>query len=260
MILWWQNDKWVGKKDLALVLMACGRFAATPRIMEVGLWEGGWSLHVAKNVGAPTVTAIDPYPGLESVRTVTKERFESLGVALNLFEDWSELDSQGEFDLVHIDGEHSEDAALRDLEESAERLASGGMIVVDDWLQPAFIGVNSAVHRFCARSGYRVILTTEWKCYLASAATADFWREYFLSQLQRVGSIPYETKAEGLGAYSEARTVLGSAVIVALGKPTSRLVDSTGTDRIPSGPVKAALHATRRLFRTALRSGQDTRS
>ncbi len=226
----------------------------------MGLWEGGWSLHVAKNIGASTVTAIDPYPGLDCVRTVTKERFESSGIALDLFNDWSELGARGEFDLVHIDGEHSEEAALRDLHESAERLATGGIIIVDDWLQPAFIGVNSAVHRFCAKADYRVIATTEWKAYLASAATTDVWREDLVSELERAGSIPYETKSgEGLGAYSEARTVLGSAVIVALGKPTSRLVDGTGDDGAPNGPVKAALHTTRRLLRAVLRLGQDTR-
>jgi predicted O-methyltransferase YrrM len=231
MISWWENDRWVGKKDLAISLMVATRFGQGPRVMEVGLWRGGWTLHVAMNLGISRGTAIDPYLGLEEIRNTTLNRFERLEIALDLHESWDSCERTSRFDLIHIDGEHSEAAALHDLRESVQRLSPGGVIIVDDWLQPDFIGVNSAVHRFLSEADFRIVLTTEWKAYLTSAATAQDWHSYLVAQLGQLGKIPFEVDAsKGLGDYSEARTVLDHSVIVALGKPSDLLVNDGQRD------------------------------
>lgn len=236
MIHWWENDEWLGKKDLVLALLAAARFRPSPRVLEIGLWRGGWALHVAKNVGCAEISAIDPYPGLDEVRSATQSRFAALGVMLRLHADWDDCSGAQEFDLIHVDGEHSEAAALRDLMEAAERLSEGGLLIVDDWLQPAFVGVNAAVNRFLAEEHFRLVLTTESKAYLASAAVADEWREYFAVELEQLGSIPFELDSGvGLGSYTEARTAWGSQVIVALGKPTGLLV--TAGERSQTWPT-----------------------
>lgn len=232
MISWWANDKWLGKKDLAIALMFASRFGSDIRVMEVGLWKGGWALHLAMNRGVSQITAIDPYPGLDAIRDETNRRFEALGIDLNLYGSWLTCGTDSQFDLIHVDGEHSESAALNDLYESASRLSPGGAIIVDDWLQPQYIGVNSAVHRFLSAENFRVVLTTEWKAYLTPAEEAPGWHEYLVAQLNELGRIAFEVdQPKGLGEYLEARTVLGAPVIVALGKPLDVLTDDeTNTD------------------------------
>lgn len=233
LIQFWENDPWLGKKDLALSLIAASRFTR-PRLMEVGLWQGGWSLHVAKNAGIPSVTAIDPYPGLEAVRAKTMDRFASTGIHLDLFRSWSECGKEVTFDVVHVDGEHSEESALKDLTEASSHLSAGGIIIVDDWLQPAFLGVNSAVHRFLSARAFRIVLTTEWKAYLASESASGSWRHFFGTALADNGRIPYRVNPQqGLGDYIERQTVLDAEVIISIGKPTGQLVEQAEGSQLP---------------------------
>jgi len=56
------------------------------------------------------------------------------------------LPSDWSFDLVHVDGDHSEDGACRDIVAAFARLRPGGVVLVDDLDQPAvFAGYRRAV-------------------------------------------------------------------------------------------------------------------
>lgn len=254
MITFWEDDAWLGPKDLALAMIAMERAPAhpAPAVLEVGVWEGGWILHVAKNCGLRSVTGIDPYPGLEQKRADTLRRLDRHGVDLRLRRDWNGLPEEERYFLVHVDGEHSEEAALRDLTEAARRLEPSGLIMVDDWMQTAFIGVNSAVHTFLRAEDFRIVVATEWKAYLAPRSTAVGWAEHFRARLATIPEIPVDdADPAGLGAYVERREVLGFPVVTCLGKPSRSLKGRTA-DESPGGIRSVARRArglAARLFR-----------
>lgn len=69
-------------------------------------------------------------------------------------------EAPGEFDLIHVDGDHSYEGALLDLRLALDRLAPGGVIIVDDWLDPD-------VKRACA----------EFQQATLGLTIASFWSE-----------------------------------------------------------------------------------
>lgn len=52
------------------------------------------------------------------------------------------------FSLVHLDGDHTAEGVLHDLELSHAVLEPGGLLVMDDFYNPMFPGVSEALHRF----------------------------------------------------------------------------------------------------------------
>ena len=229
-ITFWEDDRWVGKKDLSLALIISRIVAeGPPRILEVGVWEGGWSLHVAMNTGATSSTGIDPYPGLADVREATKRRFVAHGVALDLFESWAETDPMRRYDLAHVDGEHSEQAAYADLVNAAAVLSPEGVIIVDDWIEPTYLGVNSAMHSFLRDHDFLPVAVTESKAYLVTARRARALRSALEREFGATPQIPVvRSVAPGLGGYGESRSILGFEPLLCLGKPTGDLIVSGG--------------------------------
>ena len=256
LISFWENPSWLGPKDLALTLLAAriiGR-DAPPEVLEIGVWEGSWLMHVARNLGLRHAIGIDPYPGLQEKREQTLARFADADIDIVIHRSWSELPSSSAFDLIHVDGEHSEAAAYEDLVRSAAHLGPAGLIIVDDWMQPAFPGVNSAVHRFLRDEDFHVVLLTEWKAYLTRSSDLAWWREELDARLRRQDAIAHSLDAgAGLGTYDESRRILGEDVIVCLGKPRGRLTPeatpSQGTlagGRVRFGRWRRALSPGRR--------------
>lgn len=246
-IEWWAGDhphwgmhKWFGPKDVAIAVLLAQGLPRPPRILEVGLWRGSWSMHLAKNLGLREVTAIDPYPGLDDVRAATVAEFEGEGVALKLYEDWNAL-PLGDFDVVSVDGEHSEAAALRDLRSAADRLSAPGFIVVDDWLTPHFPGVNSAVHRFMAETDFVIVIYSEWKAILARTAEASHFSDHLVSVLAQVPEVPFSFASAGnprfglSSGYEEVRAVRGFEPIASIGKPGRGLVGPSARARAAGG-------------------------
>lgn len=263
-IQFWEDDKWVGKKDLVLVLMALSVLGRSVRVLEVGCWEGGWLLHVGKNANLDEVWGIDPYPGLAGTRDAAIARLSASGIRLNLHEDWDSMGESAQFSLIHVDGEHSETAAYRDLEQSAKWLRPGGLIVVDDWIQPVFVGVNSAVHRFVAASNFRIVLATEWKAYLCSEDVADAWKKRFTALLKNRPEVPVlDASQSALGDYVEIPAVHGWTPILCLGKPTGLLLEKgvagSGNTGVGRWNTATILRMAKRVVRRASSSNQVVR-
>ena len=224
-ITFWADDEWVGPKDLFIALCAAERFGDSCRLFEVGLWRGGWLLHMAKNLGLHQVSALDPYPGLGEIRASTIERFVQEGIELALYSSWEEVPDVL-IDVAHVDGEHSEAAALRDLESVARRLSDRGIIAVDDWMRPHRAGVNSAVHMFLREWDYRIVALTEFKAYLVREAHAEGWHSWLQPRLERAEGLRIRLDEVPFGlssSYSESHAVLGFEPLVWIGKPNSNL-------------------------------------
>ena len=66
-------------------------------------------------------------------------------------------DLEGLFELVHVDGDHSREGALRDLRSAFSRLAEQGAVILDDWNDP---NVRGACDDFLAETP--AVLATYW--------------------------------------------------------------------------------------------------
>ena len=68
---------------------------------------------------------------------------------------------EGSFDFIYIDGDHSYEGAVRDLEQAARKIKDDGWIVCNDYtiyspLEKSKYGVYRAVNEFCLKHGYEI--------------------------------------------------------------------------------------------------------
>lgn len=66
------------------------------------------------------------------------------------------------FDFIYIDGDHSYDGVLKDLDQSARKIKDNGWIVCNDYtiyspLEKIKYGVYRAVNEFCVDRGFEII-------------------------------------------------------------------------------------------------------
>lgn len=182
------TTEWLSEKDAVLcveILRLLERPA--PRVLEVGVWKGAWTITMAGNTPGSIQVGIDPYPGGADARAAQQTAAAEIqrhgfGNRVQIVDSWETLhrlaaaqECPRQFDLVHIDGRHTQEAAARDLDEADRILADDGVIVVDDYRHVAFPGVAYAMYCFLEPRGYRIFLTTENKAYLTRTSSADRW-------------------------------------------------------------------------------------
>jgi len=237
-----QAARYVDEKDI-FVAMALSKFSQPKtRFLEVGVLFGGWVIHFLLNVPGAKSLGIDPYPGEEGVRIRTKMsetmRIFGLSSRFGLIESWKEISGKIEgdsFDIIHIDGDHSENAVLSDLKNAQGLLAEGGYIIVDDWHHPMFPGVGSALHRFMAQSDYRMFAVTDRKAFLchknhhqksqafladhlnSSEAVEWCWQHGKLPSGRKFRAEPTKEALGHVAGYTIENTVLGLPVMLILG-------------------------------------------
>jgi SAM-dependent methyltransferase len=76
----------------------------------------------------------------------------------SLFIDFSKHPTLSNVRFAHIDGAHYVDALVNDLVKTQQIMASGGIIVVDDYNHPGFPGVNEGCHRFLSLATPRLVI------------------------------------------------------------------------------------------------------
>lgn len=96
------------------------------------------------------------------------------------------------FDLIHIDGEHTESAVVKDLYFSIENLTQGGVIVVDDIWHPLFPGITSGVMKVVHELNLAPFLSTRNKMWLCRPEYYELYFEKSLSVLKE-NRIRYST-------------------------------------------------------------------
>lgn len=120
-------------------------------VLEVGSAYGYSAIQMAQ-AGAELVVAIDPHIGEnpDSLdRMVVNVAVHGLGDRITIWCAKSAaalplLDS-GIFDLVFVDGDHSEDAVAHDIREAWRLLKSGGTLACHDWGEDSCGGVQAAL-------------------------------------------------------------------------------------------------------------------
>ena len=179
-------------------------------LLEVGVYLGGSIGVFLKNNPNWHATGIDPYPGLEEASIEMFEYLRSLQVdsRFKLFDSWSGLMVNStlpptiRFDLIHIDGEHSEAAVATDLEFAHRLLSEEGLLIIDDFMSRPFPGVTNATLLFLRNSNLAPLLLTESKLYLCNSSKFDFYTEQLVSLLNQIG-LKYNRGFE-VGQFGEA--------------------------------------------------------
>lgn len=177
-----EPEEWLIPKEALLAIALLNNFDRGSRIVvEVGVLQGAWSLNILRNVQSARVLGIDPFPNLDKLRLETLQRFKDLD--FSLYPSWSELVIESPASIIHIDGLHTESAVYDDLRNADNILSEGGVLIVDDYLQPIFPGVASGFFKFLHESDFAPFLATGSKIYLTRKQKYSYWHSYLTDAL-----------------------------------------------------------------------------
>lgn len=198
-------------------------------VLEVGVWKGAWLKQAALGLAGVKAVGVDPYPNAEEIRERTVAALAECGLseAVTLVPSWHEAtdairnSSCGGWDVVHIDGLHSEIAVLQDLEESYAHLNEHAVVVLDDYRNFRFPGVASAMYQFMARSDLRLVMTTANKAYLVKQAAHATWLRRISARLDEEQLI-YSMTGTRHSRYHHDPEVMGYPLILLEGPTNTR--------------------------------------
>jgi hypothetical protein len=139
------------------------------RMLEIGTWKGGWAISMAENDDSRQIICVDPYPNLDHIREAflqtAKNRAPNRVV---LYRDVNEalINELESFDVIHLDGEHSQSAVEHDLRLTAPLLDLKGLYIIDDIFYHSFPGVTAAAFQYIDQLDLAPFLFSEKKLYL----------------------------------------------------------------------------------------------
>jgi len=131
------------------------------------------------------------------------------------------------FDVVHVDGLHTELQVLADLKNAESKLRDGGVIIVDNFRHAWFPGITSALYQFLMAEDFRIFMVSPNKAYLARPERArELWAQFKNTRDSLKISRLHENWNEfaARGSYSQESDVLGQPVLIASSVPSPRLV------------------------------------
>jgi predicted O-methyltransferase YrrM len=143
----------MGRKALALTMADMGLTKA----VEIGCRYGASGLLWCEHIPGLELTCIDPYAAYH--RVSQKRQDEIYEGALANAAGKFEIDrcpslvavgdyQDGSLDWVHIDGDHSFDAAVQDIIRWAPKVREGGLVLVHDYCAFGMSGVMPAVDAY----------------------------------------------------------------------------------------------------------------
>lgn len=227
---WDFNDttQWLRPVDLHLATQLLARTQPTPgrSILEIGVWKGAWLLQLVAMQADVVGVGVDPYPGSPGMREQVLDLAAAKGI-----EDRTILvpalqgvcarlcttDAHHSFALSHIDGLHVEQQVELDLRYAARHSAPDGVIIVDDYLHPAYPGIASAMYRFLADRQFAMFLTTGNKAYVCRADAHGAWHSATERILDESGLVWMRYKGEHATVrYVQRPDVAGFEVLLCL--------------------------------------------
>jgi hypothetical protein len=220
--MWFPTDgsqEWLSKTDAELAVKITQLFPEDCLVGEVGVWKGAWSSVILMNQENCRVIGMDPYPNCQPEKLLMENRMVEIGVEsrFSLFDSTDGVPPTALFSFVHVDGLHTEEQVLSDLKAISSKLTPDGVIVVDDFRNPWFPGVQSALYKFIGKNDFRIFLVSMQKAYITRRANAPrMWTEIKnLRDDLHYGQI-WENWAESFPAhkYIQKTDVLGQAVLI----------------------------------------------
>lgn len=144
----------MGRKALALTMADMG----LTKGVEIGCRYGASALLWKEFIPNLDLTCIDPYAAYHRVSQERQDRIyegalknlEGTGLKIWRKASLDAVDSykDGVLDWVHIDGDHSFDAAVRDIIQWAPKVREGGLVLVHDYCAFGMSGVMQAVDSY----------------------------------------------------------------------------------------------------------------
>ncbi len=86
------------------------------------------------------------------------------------------------FRIFSVDGAHTSEATLRDLQNAHATLVKGGVLMIDDYFQPTWPGVSEAFNRFMSQTGMdlKPFFIGFNKILLTQASYAEAYRKFIV--------------------------------------------------------------------------------
>ena len=195
------GSEWLTKLDTSLTLEIFDKSHCN-NFLEIGVWKGAWSFSILGNFETAQGVGVDPYPGFELIEEnlmhdVTKYRFQD---RFKLYKSTETLlrdkNPNLKFDLIHIDGEHSQKAIERDLKVAANVLSDSGVIIVDDYRHQHFPGIAAGVFKFLNLNDFASFCLTPNKMYICRTVS---YSDYFQQILNycKITEANFETEFKG---------------------------------------------------------------
>jgi hypothetical protein len=191
-------------------------------VLEVGVYLGGWSITIDTNLKRKfNFVGIDPYP-FGSGEKIRQSMLKNIGdnnlhERFTLVNCWAGLKGLGKFEIIHVDGEHTEDAVTTDLKEASNVLTDDGVIIVDDYIHPYFPGIASAIYDFISKTQFVAFASSGNKIYLCKAKFYDEWRNRVNKTCANVGLVCEEFYGQFDGdtaEYTQNTNVSGKSVLL----------------------------------------------
>lgn len=163
-------EEWLIPKEAVLAVALLEALPVEGRsLLEVGVLNGAYMLNALRNVSGLRAVGIDPYPNLKGMRRTTMERLGNLaGSHYALFESFDDLlesDQPGPYSILRVDGLHEEAAVIEDMTRASQLMGPHSVIIIDDFLQPWFPGVNSGCLKSIDQLGLSPFLVTGSQLY-----------------------------------------------------------------------------------------------
>ena len=250
----WQSDElveWLHPYDafFSINLLVDSRGG----ICEVGVYKGGYLITMLRNNPSLNAVAIDPYLGLNSIKETFLNNLLSykLEDKIKHFADYTSL-KEHLFDLIHIDGEHSESAVIKDLHFAKDNLANKGLIVIDDIWHPLFPGVVSATMKFVHESDFVPFLSTRQKMFICRENQYEYYYSKASALLQKFNISHSSGWAKGspnhqgvLAAFDQSNAIKGSPQLMVDSKSKHEqlivLKITSDTNKVPRKILKQLL-------------------
>ena len=184
---WEEINEWLPIYDVVYSHLLAPENAS---VLEIGTWKGGWAISMAENDRSRRIVCVDPYPNLTSVReaflNTAKTRASNQVTLLRSLTEVSKQDLRN-FDVIHLDGEHSQQAVENDFKITAPLLSSRGLYIIDDIFYHSFPGVTAAAFQYIDQFDLAPFLFSEKKLYLCRKSQYQNYYSAAKSMLISVG-------------------------------------------------------------------------
>jgi predicted O-methyltransferase YrrM len=164
-------------------------------ICEIGVAYGKSAIMISQFKGDNNFYLYDIFP--EEARVIAEKNISKFGNGKNLIwrlEDTTELNSddvffQNSLRFLHIDGCHEHSAVLSDLLLFSNKMKDDGIIVLDDFQDQEYPGVNSAAFQFSLMNSnyknWRVFAIGDNKAYMCQKKYAEKYQKSLVDYIEK---------------------------------------------------------------------------
>lgn len=202
------------------------------KLLEVGVYRGGFIRTFLMNVKKSYAVGVDPYPndcGAKNDLLINIKKYD-LTNSFVLYDNLNQVNNH-KFDIIHIDGEHSESAVYSDINYCVKLIHSNSILILDDIWHPKFPGVSSAFFKFFHDSNLCCFLITRHKIYLCDSLKFDEYVNVILSicESYAISVLPQVNHFRSGVQYGQSTQIKGQyPVIIVESKPNIKFLLKLG--------------------------------